>query len=224
MDNVNLRVLAACLLLFVLFPVKAQDASCLDSSVRLTSAQKFTCFQQAYENSTLDRKLKSSYLNLLLESASSGHIDSIYWLAKLYSEGSWVRSSLREANNLLIVSASEGHVESQVLLGLNYQRQANLATSPKSLVLDARQWLERAAQSGNIIAKREFANHLLKYSQSIADVTKAQLLLQEAAQKGDNPAVERLIEFYGERYRETQNERYLTLQKEWQTKISREDN
>lgn len=203
------------------FPVNAQDKSCLDRTIKLSVTQKFECFQQAYANSRLDRKLKSSYLNLLLESASTGHIDSVYWLGKLYSEGSWVRASLSEANKLLIVSASDGHVDSQVLLALNYQRQANLAKSPTSLVLDARQWLERAAQSGNIVAKREFANHLLKYSQSISDVTKAQLLLQESARKGDKLAVERLVEFYGERYRETENERYLTLQKEWQAKISR---
>lgn len=202
--------------------VYGQDKTdCLSDTTALSESEKLQCVNSALNHSYVQGDKQADYLNLLLEIAARGNMKAVYTLGKLYSDGHWVERSLKESNELLIVSATSGHIDSQILLALNYQSTVAESSSSRSLVLKAREWLERAVENDSIDAKRELASHLLKYGQEKSDLMKAQLLLQEAARKGDVIAMERLIEFYGEQYRLTNNDRYLFLQKEWQTKINR---
>jgi TPR repeat protein len=210
---------------FVTTPSLGQEANnCAGLDNRASDEQILACVMLAYEKSQLSASLQKEYTSLLLRVASRSNMEAIYWLGRLYSEGVWVDKSLEESNNLLIISATDGHINSQILLAENYQSEAKTSQSPDSLVLKSRQWLERATESGSITAKRTLGIHLLSFGQSSADMKKAHLLLQEAARKNDRIAMKRLIEFYGNQYQLTQHNRYLILQKEWQTKISRLDN
>jgi TPR repeat protein len=187
---------------------------CKQQIEQLSPQEKYECFIKSYE-AGID---VFSKVPLLVEAASSGHIQSIYSLGLLYSKGDVLNKDVHQGNELLILSAQSGHVDSQYLLGLNYEELAWEADvdNRKNYVNNSQEWLAKATNNGHLAAKRELAASLLRHTSVEIDFDKAEQLLKESIAAGDKKSIPYIIDFYRVLYEETGEHKYEKQRLFWE--------
>lgn len=150
-------------------------------------------------------------MNLIELAAKQEHTPALYFLGKMYEEGTDVEKDFEKAFYWIGLAAELGHIKSQATFGTYYMRGFGI----KKSYLKALHWLSLAAEQGDMYAQNNLANIFKDGAGVEQDLSKALYWMEKAAKQGLAPAQSSMgfFYFYGEAINKNYNKAFSWFEK-----------